>query len=71
MASKKITRYPMSSRTELPNMDGAEVDLHRAHEWFVPEFIGYECCRKCGIVRRRDDENKPCRGVARVTLRDR
>ncbi len=18
------------------------------HDWFVPDFIGYECCRKCG-----------------------
>lgn len=41
-----------------------------AHDWFVPEFIGYECCRKCGIVRRADDKNKPCKGVVRVALRD-
>lgn len=51
-------------------MDGAEVDIGKLHEWFVPEFIGYECCRKCGIVRRRDDKNNPCRGKVRVTLRE-
>jgi hypothetical protein len=40
------------------------------HDWFVPSFIGYECCRKCGIVRRRDDRNKPCRGRVVLSLRD-
>lgn len=40
------------------------------HDWFVPEFIGYECCRKCGIVKRRDGKNKPCRGVVTLSLRD-
>lgn len=40
------------------------------HDWFVPKFIGYECCRKCGIVRRADDKNKPCRGRVTLSLRD-
>lgn len=40
------------------------------HDWFVPKFIGYECCRKCGYVRRADDKNKPCRGVVTVSVRD-
>jgi hypothetical protein len=39
------------------------------HDWFVPDFIGYECCRKCGIVRRKDRKNKPCRGVVKIDLR--
>lgn len=24
------------------------------------------CCRDCGIVRRADDNNKPCPGIVRV-----
>ena len=27
-------------------------------------------CRNCGIVRRKDGQNKPCRGKVRVELRD-
>lgn len=40
------------------------------HDWFVPGFIGYACCRKCGIVKRGDGQNKPCRGVVHVELRE-
>ena len=40
------------------------------HDWFVPAFIGRECCRKCGIMRRADDRNKPCRGKVVLSLRD-
>lgn len=36
------------------------------HDWFKPDFLEYECCRKCGIVRRRDDKNKPCKGVVKL-----
>lgn len=31
------------------------------HDWW--------CCSRCGIVRRRDGQNKPCRGRVRVALR--
>ena len=34
------------------------------HEWF--EWRGLTCCKKCGIVRRADDKNKPCKGVVKV-----
>lgn len=40
------------------------------HDWFTPGFIGYECCRKCGMVRRADDKNKPCRDRVVLSLRD-
>ena len=40
------------------------------HDWFIPEFIGYECCRKCGVVRRADRKNSTCKGVVKVGLRD-
>lgn len=36
------------------------------HDWFVPDFIGYECCRRCGIMRRYDRKNRPCRGPVSV-----
>ena len=28
------------------------------------------CCQWCGIVKRRDGLNRPCKGVVRVTLRE-
>lgn len=43
--------------------------FHVEHDWFKPDFLKWECCRKCGIVRRADDKNNPCRGVVRVGLR--
>lgn len=30
------------------------------HEWF--ERFGLTCCKRCGIVKRRDGQNKPCKG---------
>lgn len=52
--------------TASQNMDGADVDVGKLHDWFTPEFLTFECCRKCGFIRRRDGKNKPCRGVVRV-----
>lgn len=37
------------------------------HEWIYA--FDTTCCRKCGFVRRRDDLNKPCKGVVNVALR--
>ena len=34
------------------------------HEWW--KWFGLECCKKCGIVRRRDDANGPCKGHVKV-----
>lgn len=30
----------------------------------------FEVCRNCGMVRRKDKANKPCRGVVKIALRD-
>lgn len=38
------------------------------HDWF--HYMTFECCRKCGIVRRRDRKNKPCPGPVRLDLRN-
>lgn len=40
------------------------------HIWFKPHFLKHECCRKCGVVRRADDKNGPCKKGVRVALRD-
>lgn len=37
------------------------------HCWF--DFKGMDCCTNCGTVRRRDDKNKPCRGIVKIELR--
>jgi len=37
------------------------------HLW--AKYRGYDSCAHCGIVRRRDDKNKPCKGMVRVGLR--
>lgn len=34
------------------------------HHWI--KALKLVCCRDCGIVRRADDQNKPCRGNVRV-----
>lgn len=31
------------------------------HDWW--------CCTRCGVIRRLDGQNKPCRGRVRVALR--
>jgi hypothetical protein len=37
------------------------------HHWI--KFRSLVCCRDCGIVRRADDRNKPCKGVVKIGLR--
>lgn len=36
------------------------------HEWFFYDRLQCDCCRNCGIIRRADGKNNPCRGVAGV-----
>ena len=38
------------------------------HLW-LDRAVGL-CCLRCGVVRRSDGANKPCRGPAHVTLRE-
>ena len=37
------------------------------HVWF--EHDDLEACRNCGVVRREDDGNKPCKGKVALALR--
>lgn len=36
------------------------------HIWFHDKW---DCCALCGVIKPRDREPKPCRGIVRVTLR--
>lgn len=41
------------------------------HNWFVhPKFAPLVTCKHCGIVKRQDGKNSPCKGKVRVVLRD-
>lgn len=77
----KITYMPMTAdeeKTRGIEFDNSTLSIEcyereRYHRWFVPKgslsSLG-ECCRDCGMVRRVDDENGPCRGPVSVSLRD-
>lgn len=39
------------------------------HCWFVFRDDPFDSCANCGTIRRRDDKNKPCRGIVRIELR--
>lgn len=39
------------------------------HCWFRFDERPWESCASCGVVRRRDDRNKPCKGIVHITLR--
>jgi hypothetical protein len=34
------------------------------HVWW--NWHGLECCKICGMVRRRDDKNSPCKGTVTI-----
>jgi hypothetical protein len=40
------------------------------HAWFkFASADSFDSCAKCGIIRRKDDKNKPCPGIVKVGLR--
>lgn len=40
------------------------------HAWFrFRDGDTYDCCVKCGTIRRADGLNKPCPGRVRISLR--
>lgn len=39
----------------------------KIHVWAYHE--GHESCRHCGVVRRADDQNNPCKGITRIEVR--
>lgn len=48
----------------------AEETAERQHEWFTYGRLNWECCRVCGIVRRKNGQNSPCKGPVAVGPRD-
>ncbi|MDB5612084.1 MAG: hypothetical protein JWP25_8984 [Bradyrhizobium sp.] len=38
----------------------------RTHKWFYYDGVKGDCCQKCGIVRRADRMNNPCKGPVKV-----
>lgn len=51
-------------------MSKKKADAHKGkgkHEWVAPYgAIRWPHCRRCGIIRRADGENSPCKGASRV-----
>lgn len=39
------------------------------HCWFRFRNDDFDSCASCGTIRRRDDKNKPCRGIVKIELR--
>lgn len=37
------------------------------HVWF--QYRNLTCCKICGIVKRDDDKNSPCKGPTKIGLR--
>jgi hypothetical protein len=37
------------------------------HKWM--DWHGMICCRDCGLLRRPNDDNEPCKGVTKIALR--
>ena len=46
------------------------VSAPREHEWFTYGRLNWECCRVCGVVRRKDGKNSRCRGPVSVGPRN-
>ena len=46
-------------------------EVIEGHVWgnFTESFVNGECCRICGMMRRRDRKNNPCKGSPGITLR--
>ena len=40
------------------------------HDWFYWKTDRFRCCRKCGVIERKDGKNKPCKGKCKIVLRD-
>lgn len=59
----------LSSIADIPFVVTEVVD---GHVWgnFSESFIPGECCRICCMMRRRDRQNRPCRGSQKISLRE-
>lgn len=40
------------------------------HAWFFFKDDTFHSCAKCGIIKRADGRNSPCKGMVKITLRN-
>lgn len=52
-----------------PDKYGPIVAETNGHKWFFFSDDKFMSCRVCGMIRRADDKNSPCRGKVRLDLR--
>lgn len=72
--AEEMVRYMLDGMPMLaePSADHSpEKDTSGEHEWFTYGRLNWECCKVCGIVRRIDGKNSPCKGPSPVGPRDR
>lgn len=68
MRAATLAQGAQRSSIDPPQGCGEEMQMEPSkHRW--GHRCGYECCLNCGVVRRADDNNKPCRGVVHVAVR--
>ena len=54
--------------TEHDDTDGLRIG---GHQWVeANDLVKWPHCAVCGIIRRHDDKNKPCKGAAKIGLRN-
>ena len=41
-------------------------EMKDLHDWYMPHQVAYPICRICGVVKRRDGKNTPCKGPTRL-----
>ena len=51
------------------DVDWKMTDEKGGHKFGWYKDFKYQSCRICGLIRRADDNNNPCRGPVEVTLR--
>ena len=58
--------------TPRPSVAQIAASLPGVHLWgrWLTQDPTIEACLLCGVVRRADDGNKPCRGVVQVVVRE-
>lgn len=69
-----MLKYPAPSSARNPefvalSFDNGHVFFYGADRGFTGQLAKWTMCSRCGIIRRSDGQNKPCRGRVRVTLR--
>ena len=52
------------------DLDGGALRIG-GHQWVeANDLVKWPHCAVCGIIRRHDDKNNPCKGAAKLALRE-